>query len=84
MAVKLSTIFKMELSLFSAYYTHPEIQVCRTDPKELEGEKKCLSPAKKYKLYKSSINKSIHFAQRSLSSSTRGQRVIAQLNLSRE
>ena len=38
-----------------------------------EGEeKKCLSPAKKYKLYKSSINKSIHFVQRSLSSSTRG------------
>ena len=32
----------------------------------------CLSPAKKYKLYKSSINKSIHFVQRSLSSSTRG------------
>ena len=28
--------------------------------------------AKKYKLYKSSINKSIHFVQRSLSSSTRG------------
>ena len=27
MAVKLSTIFKMELSLFSAYYTHPEIPV---------------------------------------------------------
>ena len=46
--------------------------------------KKCLSPAKKYKLYKSSINKSLHFAQRSLSSSTRGQRVIVQLNLSRE
>ena len=44
----------------------------------------CLSPAKKYKLYKSSINKSIHFVQRSLSSSTRGQRVTAQLNLSRE
>ena len=44
----------------------------------------CLSPAKKYKLYKSSINKSIHFAQRRLSSSTRGQRVTAQLNLSRE
>ena len=40
--------------------------------------------AKKYKLYKSSINKSIHFVQRSLSSSTRGQRVTAQLNLSRE
>ena len=38
-----------------------------------EGEeKKCLSPAKKYKLYKSSINKSIHFVQRRLSSSTRG------------
>ena len=37
MAVKLSTIFKMELSLFSTYYTHPEIQVCRTDSKELEG-----------------------------------------------
>ena len=34
--------------------------------------KKCLSPAKKYKLYKSSINKSLHFAQRRLSSSTRG------------
>ena len=33
---------------------------------------KCLSPAKKYKLYKSSINKSIHFVQRSLGSSTRG------------
>ena len=45
---------------------------------------KCLSPAKKYKLYKSSINKSIHFVQRSLSSSPRGQRVTAQLNLSRE
>ena len=29
----------------------------------------CLSPAKKYKLYKSSINKSIHFVQSSLSSS---------------
>ena len=44
----------------------------------------CLSPAKKYKLYKSSINKSIHFVQRSLNSSPRGQRVTAQLNLSRE
>ena len=46
----------------------------------------CLSPAKKYKLYKSSINKSLHFAQRRLSSSTRVQvqRVTAQLNLSRE
>ena len=32
----------------------------------------CLSPAKKYKLYKSSINKSLHFVQRSLISSTRG------------
>ena len=32
----------------------------------------CLSLAKKYKLYKSSINKSLHFAQRRLSSSTRG------------
>ena len=30
----------------------------------------CQTPAKKYKLYKSSINKSIHFAQRRLSSST--------------
>ena len=40
-------------------------------------QKKCLSPAKKYKFYKSSINKSIHFVQRSLSSSTRGQRVTA-------
>ena len=36
------------------------------------SRKKCLSPVKKYKLYKSSINKSIHFVQRSLSSSTRG------------
>ena len=44
----------------------------------------CQTPAKKYKLYKSSINKSIHFVQRRLSSSTRGQRVTAQLNLSRE
>ena len=46
----------------------------------------CLSPAKKHKLYKSSINKSIHFAQRRLSNSTRVQvqRVTAQLNLSRE
>ena len=44
----------------------------------------CLSPAKKYKLYKSSINKSIHFVQRSLSSSPREQRVTVQLNLSRE
>ena len=32
----------------------------------------CLSPAKKYKFYKSYINKSLHFAQRRLSSSTRG------------
>ena len=31
----------------------------------------CQTPAKKYKLYKSSINKSLHFAQRRLSSSTR-------------
>ena len=31
----------------------------------------CLSPAKKYKLYKSSINKSIHFVQRNLSSRTK-------------
>ncbi len=35
----------------------------------------CLSPAKKHKLYKSSINKSIHFAQRRLSNSTRVQAV---------
>ena len=41
-------------------------------------------PGKKHKLYKSSIDKSIHFVQRSLSSSTRVQRVTAQLNLSRE
>ena len=31
----------------------------------------CQTPAKKYKLYKNSINKSLHFVQRSLSSSTR-------------
>ena len=36
-----------------------------------DDQKKCLSPAKKYKFYKSSINKSIHFVQRSLSSSPR-------------
>ena len=47
------------------------------------GTIQCLSPAKKYKIYKNSINKSIHFVQRSLSSSPRGQRVTAQLNLSR-
>ena len=29
-------------------------------------------PSKKYKVYKSSINKSLHFAQKRLSSSTRG------------
>jgi hypothetical protein len=52
--------------------------------KKKSKRKKCLSLAKKYKVYKSSINKSLHFAQRRLSSSTRGQRVIAQLNLSRE
>ena len=53
---------------------------------DIPTEKKCLSPAKKYKVYKSSINKSIHFAQRRLSNSTRVQvqRVTAQLNLSRE
>ena len=54
--------------------------------KERYANIQCLSPAKKYKLYKSSINKSIHFAQRRLSNSTRVQvqRVTAQLNLSRE
>ena len=41
-------------------------------PLPMNLRKKCLSPAKKYKFYKSSINKSIHFVQRSLSSSTRG------------
>ena len=51
---------------------------------KIQNDIQCLSPAKKYKLYKSSINKSLHFAQRSLSRSTRGQRVTAQLNLSRE
>ena len=57
----------------------------RTRKKKAKRDrKKCLSPAKKYKLYKSSINKSLHFAQRRLSSSTRGQSVTAQLNLSRE
>ena len=52
----------------------------------VDGDIQCLSPAKKYKLYKSSINKSIHFAQRRLSNSTRVQvqRVTAQLNLSRD
>ena len=48
------------------------------------GSITCQTPAKKYKLYKSSINKSLHFVQRSLSSSTRVHRVTAQLNLSRE
>ena len=51
---------------------------------QIQKDIQCLSPAKKYKLYKSFINKSIHFVQKSLSSSTRGQRVTAQLNLSRE
>ena len=40
--------------------------------KLMSVKKQCLSLAKKYKLYKSSINKSLHFAQRRLSSSTRG------------
>ena len=51
---------------------------------QLKLEKKVPAPGKKYKFYESYINKSLHFVQRSLSSSTRGQRVIAQLNLSRE
>ena len=42
-----------------------------SNSKTASSGKKCLSPAKKYKLYKSSINKSLHFAQRSLSSSPR-------------
>ena len=59
--------------------------IVRTEyPQIPPKEKKCLSPAKKYKFYKSSINKSIHFVQRSLSSNLRRQRVTAQLNLSRE
>ena len=37
-----------------------------------DGSIQCLSPAKNYKLYKSSINKSLYFVQRSLSSGTRG------------
>ena len=53
-------------------------------PEDARGDIQCLSPAKKYKLYKSSINKSLHFVQRSLSSGMRGQRVTAQLNLSIE
>ena len=57
---------------------------CLSPAKKYTLHIQCLSPAKKYKLYKSSINKSIHFVQRSLSSSTRVQRVTAQLNLSRE
>ena len=44
----------------------------------------CQTPAKKYKLYKKSINKSLYFAQISLSSSPRRQRVTAQLSLSRK
>ena len=54
-----------------AVYNHEQISTCI----------QCLSPAKKYKLYKSSINKSIHFVQRSLSSKPRQQRVAAQFNL---
>ena len=44
----------------------------RRHPNKKHQKLQCLSPAKKYKLYKSSINKSLHFAQRRLSSSTRG------------
>ena len=44
---------------------------CLASGSEWHCKKKCLSPAKKYKVYKSSINKSLHFAQRRLSSSTR-------------
>ena len=61
----------------------PESQSKTTLTAQKQGIQ-CLSPAKKYKVYKNSINKSLHFAQRRLSSSTRGQRVTAQLNLSRE
>ena len=42
---------------------------------EPDDKLQCLSPAKKYKFYKSSINKSIHFVQRILSSSTRKEKV---------
>ena len=45
--------------------------------KRLTGDIQCLSPAKKYKLYKSSINKSIHFVQRSLSSSTKEKKCLS-------
>ena len=73
------------LSLFSFvlyFYSANHAPYTYIDVKYIQ----CLSPAKKYKLYKSSINKSLHFAQRRLSSSTRVQvqRVTAQLNLSRE
>ena len=66
------------VSLISEGYSRDDYQVTNNDidiPAYLENDfrvKKCLSPAKKYKLYKSSINKSLHFAQRRLSSSTRG------------
>ena len=46
---------------------HGDLQSLKRGVKHIQ----CLSPAKKYKLYKNSINKSIHFVQRSLSSSPR-------------
>ena len=69
-----------EISMPSRAY----ISFLRYPFKNLDNNIQCQTPAKKYKLYKSSINKSLHFVQRSLSSSTRVHRVTAQLNLSRE
>ena len=66
----ISAVVIILIKLWLHYTSWLPIATIRTE--EQAREKKCLSPAKKYKLYKSSINKSIHFVQRSLSSSTRG------------
>ena len=88
--LEISQIDEREDSIFIHMHSRSNTCICHKCGGLLDKhhgshrQKKCLSPAKKYKLYKSSINKSIHFVQRSLSSSPREQRVTVQLNLSRE
>ena len=53
---------KKEIQLTS----YDELLGLEESPEKSMGGIQCLSPAKKYKLYKSSINKSIHFVQSGL------------------
>ena len=72
-----------ENSITTANYYYRMTQVRKACLDSLSSPA-CQTPAKKYKLYKKSINKSLYFAQISLSSSPRRQRVTAQLSLSRK